>query len=204
MRSRWHHEQVSIAAAVAAALHHSAGPASHYAPRGQKTATAREEEVYEPHFALRGPTTPPPGERPGILAEPGPQRSDRTVRHSAGAGLPTLALPSLAGSAAEAVDASTLTFLLGQNLERQRKKDEEEKRREKEEQEKLVEELAKFDAELLALLRIPEDRHTPLQVTRLRAVTRQRVALQERKRKRKKRRRRRRRRPRTRRRTTSS
>ena len=66
------------------------------------------------------------------------QRSDRTVRHSAGAGLPTLALPSLA-----------------------EKKDEEEKKKEKEVQEKLVEELAKLDAELLALLQIPEDRRTP-------------------------------------------
>ena len=142
------------------------------------------------------------GTRPGILADPGPQRSESTVRHSAGADLPTLALPSLAGSVAEAVDTCALTFLLGQNLERQKKKDEEEKK-EKEVQEKLVEELAKLDAELLALFRIPEDRRTPRQVARLRAVTRQRVAPQERKRTRKKRRRRRRRRPRTRQRTTS-
>ena len=35
------------------------------------------------------------------------------MRHSAEARLPTLALPSLAVSAADAVDASSLNFLLG-------------------------------------------------------------------------------------------
>ena len=49
--------------------------------------------------------------RPGILAEPGPQRSDRSRRHSSGDNLPTLALPVLAGSAGEAVDASSLRYL---------------------------------------------------------------------------------------------
>ena len=202
LRSAWRHEQPSVAMALAAASHHSAQQDA--APRGLDTGTrAREVEEQVAHFGLRAQTAPPPGTRPGILADPGPQRSDRTVRHSAGAGLPTLALPSLAGSAAEAVDTSALTFLLGQNLERQKMKDEEEKRKEKEVQEKLVEELAKLDTELLAILRIPEDRRTPLQVTRLRAVTWQRVALQDKRRKRKKRRRRTRRRPRTRRSSTS-
>ena len=55
------------------------------APRGQKTAGRAGEEVeYEKHAGLRAQKTPPPGERPGILAEPGPQRSDRTVRRSSG------------------------------------------------------------------------------------------------------------------------
>ena len=129
------------------------------------------------------------GERPGILAEPRPQRSDRTVRHSAGAGLPTLPLPSLAGSAAKAVDASTLDFLLGQNLAPQRKDVEEKK--EKEVEAKAVAELAQLDAELVGLLRTSVDLRTPPQGARLRAVTRRRLALQEaKKRKRKKRRRR--------------
>ena len=39
-----------------------------------------------------------PGERPGILAEPGPQRSDRTVPRSAVKALPILGLRVLAGS----------------------------------------------------------------------------------------------------------
>ena len=36
-------------------------------------ATAREEVVNEPHDALRGLTTPPPGERPALLVEVQPQ-----------------------------------------------------------------------------------------------------------------------------------
>ena len=51
------------------------------------------------HHGLRAQKTPPPGERPGIFAEPGPQQGDRTVRRSAGDALPTLGLPVL--SAAE-------------------------------------------------------------------------------------------------------
>ena len=54
--------------------------------------------------------------RPGSLFDPGPQRSDRSLRRSAGDSLPTLALPVLAGSAGEAVDARTLRFLLGRSL----------------------------------------------------------------------------------------
>ena len=54
--------------------------------------------------------------RRGILAEPGPQRSDRSLRHSSRDGLPTLALHSLAGSAGEAVDGAALSFLTAQAL----------------------------------------------------------------------------------------
>ena len=121
-------ERLAVAMAVAEATHHSS--------RGQRTATAiREVEEQVAHFGLRAQKTPPPGERPGCLADPAPQRSDRSQRRFAGNALPTFALPSLAGSAAEAVDASTLTFLLGQNLALQKLKGEEEKRREEEEEE---------------------------------------------------------------------
>ena len=128
---------------LAAALHHSA--------QRPKTVVEEPKEEVEnvTRDGLRAQKSPPPGERPGILAEPGPQRSDRTVRHFAGAGLPTLALPSLAGSAAEAVDASTLNFLLSQNLALQKKKDVEEKKKEKEVEAKAVAELAQLDAELV-------------------------------------------------------
>ena len=57
----------------------------------------------------RAQKRPPPGERPGILAEPVPQRSDRTVRRSAGDGFPTPGVPVLAGASGEAVDASADT-----------------------------------------------------------------------------------------------
>ena len=95
----------------------------HHTSRGQKFARVGEEVA---HDAPRGPKTPPPGVRP--LAEPRPQRSDRTVRRSSGDSLPILALPSLAGSAGEAVDSSTLRFLTASALEAKRKLEEEEKK----------------------------------------------------------------------------
>ena len=45
--------------------------------------------------------------------EPGPQRSDRSWRHSSGEDLPTLSLPVLAGESGESIDSSTLWYLLG-------------------------------------------------------------------------------------------
>ena len=72
MRSWWHHEQLSIAAAVAAALHHSAQRGSdarletHFAPRGQTTAT--EEEVREVYGAFRGTEATSSGDAAGTSA----------------------------------------------------------------------------------------------------------------------------------------
>ena len=95
--------------------------------------------------------TPPPGERPGILAEPGPQRSDRTVRRSSGE-TPLLVVASLAAAAADGVDAVTLSFLKAQALEDRRKEEEEER--------KVMEELD-------VLCSIPIVQLTPLQRQRL-------------------------------------
>ena len=109
--------------AVAEAVHHSA-------PRRQNTATAiREEVVHEAHAALRGQKTPPPGVRPGSLLDPGPQRSDRTVRHSAGE-VPLLVVASLADASADGVDAATLSFLTASALEARRKEEEERRKQE--------------------------------------------------------------------------
>ena len=98
-------------------MHHSSGKVhtANGAPRSQKLATRAEEEVeYEPHYALWGQKTPPPAERPAPLSEvAAPQRSDRTVPHSAGEA-PLLVVPSLRG--ADGVDGTTLRFLLEQNL----------------------------------------------------------------------------------------
>ena len=57
--------------ALSAATHHSAQ--QNAAPWGPKTGARAEEEVEEQatHGGLRAQKTPPPGERPGILAEPG-------------------------------------------------------------------------------------------------------------------------------------
>ena len=99
LRSWWRHEQQSIAAALATVMHHSSSKVhtANGAPRSQKLATRAEEEEVEhvPHYALRGQKTPPPRERPAPLSEvAGPQRSDRTVRRSAGEA-PLLAVTTL-------------------------------------------------------------------------------------------------------------
>ena len=60
----------------------------------------------------------PPRVRPGSVAEPGPQRSDRSLRHSSGAALPTLGLPVLDGASGEAVGSSALSFLRGRTRRR--------------------------------------------------------------------------------------
>ena len=86
--------------------------------------------------APRGPKTPPPGVRPGSLAEPGPQRSDRSLRRSSGQ-TPLLGVPSLADAPAEAIDGRTLRYLLKANIAR--KKFEEEEEEEKKYQERAAE-----------------------------------------------------------------
>ena len=72
LRAAWHHEQLSVKMAVAAALHHSAQrgawPATYSAPRRQTTAT--EGEVREPNNAPRSQKPPLAGEHPGVLKEP--------------------------------------------------------------------------------------------------------------------------------------
>ena len=112
MRSWWHHEQVSIAAAVAAALHHSARPVTYKAPRGQKTATEEVEKTT--HNVPRHQKTPLPGGRPGVQKDPAPQGAV-TVGYVAAPG-PLLAVPLLASTASEAVDNAALSFLLQQSL----------------------------------------------------------------------------------------
>ena len=103
--------------------------------RGQNTgARAREEVVHDAHDALRGPKTPPPGRRPGSLAEPAPQRSDRSLRRSSRE-TPLLGVPLLADPSAEASDRRTLRFLLTEALAP--KEEEDEERRKVAEQEKL-------------------------------------------------------------------
>ena len=153
LRSMLRHEQQTVRMALAAALHHSAGPKEKVemqqngALGGQRTAARAGEEVeYVKHAGLRAQKTPPPGERPGILAEPGPQRSDRTVRRSSGE-TPLLAVPVLAGG--DGVDRTALSFLVRRAVE-DRKREEEEKekekaRKKKEAQEKADLELAKRD-----------------------------------------------------------
>ena len=121
LRSWLRHERMTVAMTLAEKLHHTS--------RGQKLARVGEEVT----------RTTPHGDRRhhlrGILPEPVPQRSDRTMRRFAGAALPTLALPVLAGSAGEVVDSSSLRFLTASALKARREEEEEEEER-KEEKEK--------------------------------------------------------------------
>ena len=107
LRAWHHHERLTVAMELAAALHHGA----------QRLETVVEEPrkvEHETNNALRRQRTPPLGVRPGILAEPGPQRSDR--RRSSGDALPTLSLPVFAGSG-EAVDSAALHHLTAKALQ---------------------------------------------------------------------------------------
>ena len=98
------HERMTVAMTLAEATHHTA-------PRGQKTARAQEEVERE--------------------AEPVPQlRFEAAARASVVDGLPTFALPVLAGSAGEAIDSGSLSFLVRQTLlerDKEKRKEEEEK-----------------------------------------------------------------------------
>ena len=113
LRSWLKHERQSVAMALAEHAHHSSP--------GQRTARAREVEAHESHEALRGQKEPPPGARPGLLLEPAPQRSDRTVRRSSGK-TPLLAVPSLAGG--DGADDTAFAFLVRQTLQKREEEEE--------------------------------------------------------------------------------
>ena len=68
------HERLSIAMALAAVEHHSYGPTSNAAPRGQTIGTsARKGEVRDQHHGLRAQKRPLPGMLPAPLSEVLPQ-----------------------------------------------------------------------------------------------------------------------------------
>ena len=146
------HERMAVAMALAETLHHSAQKVmeQHTALRGLKKASAGEEVENVTHAGPRAQKSPPPGVRPGILPEPGPQRSDRTVRRFARDALPTPGLPELAGVSGEAVDTSTLRFLAAAALEDLRKLEEEAKVEEKVKEEEKLKLLEKEKAKAAA------------------------------------------------------
>ena len=79
LRSMLRHEQQTVRMALAAALHHSAGPREKVekqqngAPRGEKTAArAREGVEHELYEGPRAQKPPLPGKRPGLPPEPEP------------------------------------------------------------------------------------------------------------------------------------
>ena len=107
----------------------------------------REVEAHETDHAPRGQKEPPPEARPGMLSEPGPQRSDRTVLHSS-SDAPLLAAPSLAGG--DCPD-ETVAFLIKELMLVQMRKTNEEKIAElKRQKAEVVEALATAPGCLLA------------------------------------------------------
>ena len=73
--------------------------------------------MHESHDAPRGQKAPLPGTRPGLPPELAPQvRLEAAARALVVDGLPTFALPVLAGSAGEAIHSGTLSFLLQKQL----------------------------------------------------------------------------------------
>ena len=181
LRSWWRHEQQTIRLALAAATHHSAQ--QNAAPRGPKTGfRAREVEEQGTYVSLRVQKAPSPEERPGLLAEPGPQRSHRSRRHFSSDTHLTLGLPVLAGASGEVVDASTLAFLTRAVLEEKRKAEEEEQEA-KRRKTHAEEETARV--ELRSLLDVPRSRRTAEHESRLDAVSQLLAAASRRKRKKK-------------------
>ena len=134
---------------LAAATHHSAQ--QNGAPRSQKLATRAEEEVeHDKNDAPRRQTAPPPGARPGFLAEPGPQRSDRSLRRSSG-NAPLLVVATLAAASADGVDAATLAFLTARALDDRRKEEQEEREMVKKKKEKAKKTLRRFSGRVFML-----------------------------------------------------
>ena len=96
LRSMLRHERQTVAMELAVALHHSRD--------------ARSEVAHE---VLRGQKTASSGTRPETPEEvSGPQEAAVTVGYVAAARAPSLATPSLADSAGDAVDAAALEFLV--------------------------------------------------------------------------------------------
>ena len=129
---------MSVAAALAEAHHHSApkvGAETHDALRRQKTASA--------------------GARPGVLKDPAPQGAV-TVGYVAAPG-PLLSTPLLADTAAEAVDARTVKYLLHAALNEKKEEEKEERRKAKEARR----------LEVTALLAVPLALRTQAQQRRL-------------------------------------
>ena len=92
---------------------------------------------------------------PGLALEPGPQRSDRTVRRSSEQAV-LLVMASLADAVGDGVDAATLSFLTARALEDRRKEEEEVARKRKEQ---LIARRQEASLELDSLL-LPFERRT--------------------------------------------
>ena len=100
---------MSLAAALAAASHHSAQ--QYVAPRGQKPATqSREGEVHEKRDCLRAQKRPLPGTPPEPLEEVAEMQGAAVTVGYVAVPVPLLVVPSMAGG--DGVDGTTTKWLL--------------------------------------------------------------------------------------------
>ena len=128
LRSWWRHEQQTVAAVLATGSHHSYPKVdtAHDGLRALRTVTSTGRGVdHEKYVGLRAQKPPLPGKRPGLQLEPGPQGGAVTDGYVA-ALAPPLAVLLLASAAGEAVDHSTLQFLLTHAFETKKALEEEE------------------------------------------------------------------------------
>ena len=143
LRSWLRHERQTVAMVLAEIFHHSSAlfppkfkeewvgrHEQHAAPRGPKTARTTEATHFTSSTTVaRGPELfsleeEPGGGRPAPLSEVTGPQSAVTAGYVA-AGVPLLGAPSMASPSAEAIDESTLSFLLGGNLARVKEEEEE-------------------------------------------------------------------------------
>ena len=116
LRSWCRYECQSVRMALTAAAHHSAG----------KVAAG------ETYSGPRAQTTVSAGPRPAAMKEPELLVGWSGALQCPGAGVPSLAMPLLAGVAGEAVDDTALSYLLQQSFSEKKKMEEKKKRREEE------------------------------------------------------------------------
>ena len=114
------HVRTTVAMELAA-LHHSA-----QRPKSKVVEGPSEGEVRETYGAPRRLKALLPGKRSGVLLDPEPQVAAVTVGYVA-AGAPLLVVASLAGG--DELDATTVSYLLRENLKRTKKEEEEKERR---------------------------------------------------------------------------
>ena len=139
----WRHEQLSVAAALASARHHSAAPG--VVSRHEAQQHEVEQDTYD---GLRAQNTPPAGSRPGVLQDPGPPWVEAVTVGYVAAGAPSLVVAPVA--AHDELDTAFVQYLLQQSLlaraeEEEAREQEEDKRRE----EAVVTRMQRLEAEVM-------------------------------------------------------
>ena len=140
LRSWLKHERQSVAMALVEYTHHPL--------RGQTRARAREEVEYVKDVGLRAQKTALPGMRPALLSVVAGQQGAAVTVGCVAAGAPLLVVASLTGR--DDVDATTVSFLVAENLKVQKRKEEEKERRRKRE-------VAEYEARMQELDRVVWD-----------------------------------------------